>query len=206
MFRNLTDVVKNLLIINVIIYLFLNFTGLGKNLFDYFVLYPIDSQHFQPVQLITNMFNHAPVNPELGMRGSLGYMHIFGNMMTLYFFGPRVEHIWGPKKFLFFYLICGLGADLLHLITGGGPALGASGAISGVLLAFAYMYPNAKVMLLIPPIPLKAKYLVLGLLVFDLYLGITNSRTGIAHFAHIGGAVMGVILIFLFKKNPNFFR
>ena len=126
--------------------------------------------------------------------------------MTLYFFGPRVEHIWGPKKFLFFYLICGLGADLLHLITGGGPALGASGAISGVLLAFAYMYPNAKVMLLIPPIPLKAKYLVLGLLVFDLYLGITNSRTGIAHFAHIGGAVMGVILICLFKKNPNFLR
>jgi len=139
------------------------------------------------------MFNHGNLT------------HLFFNMMALYFFGPNVERVWGPKKFLFFYLLCGLGSILLHVVLGGGGrVVGASGAISGVLLAFAYLYPNAKVMLLIPPIPMKAKFLVVGLLVIDLYLGITGARTGIAHFAHIGGALMGAGLIFFFRKNPGF--
>lgn len=203
--NNLTDVVKNLLIINVIVFLALNFTFLG-GFFNYFVLYPIGSPPFQPIQLVTHMFNHAPINPNLGISSSFGLMHIFGNMMTLYFFGPSVERIWGPKRFLFFYLACGFGAVIMHLIFGGGAVLGASGAIAGVMLAFAYLFPNAKVMLLIPPIPMKAKYLVLGLLVMDLYLGLTSSNTGIAHFAHIGGALMGVLLIWFFLKSPGFMR
>jgi len=203
MFR-LTDVVKNLLIINVIVYIALNFTMLS-NFYDYFVLYPLGSEMFQPVQLITSIFNHAPINPELSRGGSIGLMHIFGNMLTLCFFGPMLESQWGAKKFLLFYLICGLGADFFHLFAGGGsPVLGASGAIAGVLLAFAYYRPGAKIMLLFPPIPIKAKYLVGGLLLFDLYAGVTSMNTGIAHFAHIGGAAVGLLLLFIFKKNPNF--
>ncbi len=202
----LTDVVKNLLIINVIVYLALNFTMLSS-FFNYFVLYPLGSEQFQPVQLITSMFNHAPIKPELRWGGSIGLMHIFGNMLTLSFFGPMLESFWGPKRFLFFYLLCGLGADFFHLFAGGGsPVLGASGAIAGVLLAFAYYNPSARIMLLFPPIPIKAKYLVGGLLLFDLYAGLTSMGTGIAHFAHIGGAVVGAILIFFFKKNPDFLK
>lgn len=207
MFR-LTDVVKNLLIINVIIYCALNFTWFS-NMFEYFVLYPVRWDEFQPVQILTSMFNHAPINPELrGMWGGrIGLIHIFGNMLTLCFFGPWIESYWGPKRFLFFYLICGLGAGILHLVMNTNSlALGASGAIAGVLVAFAYFNPSAKIMLLFPPIPIKAKYLVGGLLLFDLYAGLTGMGTGIAHFAHLGGAGVGALLIFIFKKNPNFLR
>ncbi len=202
----LTDVVKNLLIINVIVYLALNFTMLSS-FFNYFVLYPLGSDQFQPVQLLTSMFNHAPINPELRWGGSIGLMHIFGNMLTLCFFGPALENYWGPKRFLLFYLLCGFGADFFHLFAGGGsPVLGASGAIAGVLLGFAYYNPSAKIMLLFPPIPIKAKYLVGGLLLFDLYAGLTSMGTGIAHFAHLGGAMVGAILLFFFKKNPDFLK
>jgi len=184
--NQLSEVVKNLLIINVIIYFAINLSFLNQYA-HFFEFYPIGSTGFRPVQILTHMFNHGNLT------------HLFFNMMALYFFGPNVERVWGPKKFLFFYLLCGLGSILLHVVLGGGGrVVGASGAISGVLLAFAYLYPNAKVMLLIPPIPMKAKFLVVGLLVIDLYLGITGARTGIAHFAHIGGALMGVGLIFFF--------
>ena len=202
----LTDVVKNLLIINVVVFITLNFTMLS-NFFEYFVLYPLGSSKFEPVQLITSMFNHAPINANLRWGGSIGLMHIFGNMLTLCFFGPMLESYWGPKKFLFFYMVCGLGASCLHLFAdGNSPVLGASGAIAGLLLAFAYYNPSAKIMLLFPPIPIKAKYLVGGVLLFDLYAGLTNMGTGIAHFAHIGGAAIGALLVFMFKKNPDFLR
>lgn len=191
---NLTDVVKNLLIINVIIYFGVKYTFI-QNYFEYFRYYPYDSDFFHPVQIVTHMFNHG------------NEPHLFFNMLALFFFGPNVESIWGPRKFLFFYLACGMGSLILHILLGGNTiVVGASGAISGVLLAFAYLFPNAKIMLLIPPIPMKAKYLVGMLLLADLYLGVTGSRTGIAHFAHLGGALMGAGLIFLFKKNPGFMR
>jgi len=177
----LTDVVKNLLIINVLLYVALNFTFLG-NFFEYYEL-------------------------RRYWGGSIGIMHIFGNMLTLCFFGPMLERLWGPKRFLFFYLACGLGAGLLHLLVNtNSHALGASGAIAGVLLAFAYYNPSARIMLLFPPIPIKAKYLVGGVLLFDLFAGLTGMRTGIAHFAHLGGALIGALLVFSFNKNPNFLR
>ena len=194
MMYSLTDVVKNLLIINVIVFFAVHMLFL-QTLGDYFVYYPYDSDGFRPIQIVTHMFNHAHIP------------HLFFNMLSLFFFGPNVERMWGPRRFLFFYLVCGLGSLLLHITIGGNSAVvGASGAIAGVLLAFAYLFPNAKIMLLIPPIPIKAKYLVAMLLAFDLYMGITNSNTGIAHFAHIGGALAGAGLIFVFKKNPNFMR
>ena len=189
---NLTEVVKNLLIINAIIYFGVKYTFIN-NYIEYFLYFPFGTESFHPVQIVTHMFNHA------------NEPHLFFNMLTLFFFGPNVERVWGPKKFLFFYLACGLGSLALHILLGGNTiVVGASGAISGVLLSFAYLFPNAKIMLLIPPIPMKAKYLVGILLAVDLYLGLSGTRTGIAHFAHLGGALMGGLLIFYFKRNPGF--
>lgn len=188
---NLTGVVKNLIFINAIIFLAVNLPFFTQ-FRHYFILYPITSDAFVPVQLLTHMFNHG------------GVAHLFFNMMALYFFGPPVEQYWGPKKFLIYYFIAGLGAVVFHVLFGGySPVLGASGAISGVLLAFAVMFPDARVMLLIPPIPLRAKYLVMILLGVDLVLGISRSSTGIAHFAHIGGAVFGYLMILLWRRFPG---
>lgn len=191
---NLTGVVKNLIIINVIIFLAVSLPFF-QQFRHFFILYPIGGPSFEPVQLVTHMFNHGSIT------------HLFFNMMALFFFGPPVEQMWGPKKFLAFYFIAGLGAVFFHVLFGSlNPVLGASGAISGVLLAFAVLFPEAKVMLLIPPIPLKAKYLVMILLGIDLFLGITRSNTGIAHFAHIGGAAFGFLMIFIWRKFPGFMR
>lgn len=196
--NNLTDVVKNLLIINVIVFLALKLPYFSQWT-EYFVYIPFEYSNAHPVGIVSHMFSH------------MSPTHIFFNMLTLYFFGPNVERVWGPKRFLFFYLLCGLGSIGLHMLVDGGSALGASGAISGVLLAFAYLYPEAKVMLLIPPIPMKAKYMVGMLLAVDLYLGLTGTDlfpgvAKIAHFAHLGGAITGALLILLFRKQPTFMR
>ena len=194
MMYNITDVVKNLLFINAIVFFAVQLPFFN-HFAQYFVFFPFGSSNFHPIQIVTHMFNHGNIP------------HLFFNMLTLFFFGPNVERVWGPRKFLFFYLLCGLGALALHIILGGHSAVvGASGAISGVLLAFAFLFPNAKIMLLIPPIPMKAKYLVGILLMVDLYLGLTGAATGIAHFAHIGGALTGALLILFFRKNANFLR
>ena len=188
---NLTDVVKNLLFINVIVFLVMNLP-MTSSMRDYFILYPIGSSGFRPVQLVTHMFSHGNM------------AHLFFNMLVLYFFGPNVERVWGPKKFLLYYFFCGFGAIVLHVLFGGNaPVLGASGAISGVLLAFAMLFPNAQVMLLIPPIPMKAKYLVLLVVAYDLYLGLSSHNTGIAHFAHLGGILFGFLLIMFWRKYPS---
>lgn len=187
----ITDVVKHLIIINAIIFVAINLPVLSS-LRDYFILYPPQTPYFRPVQLVTHMFMH----------GSM--MHLLFNMIALFFFGPSVESLWGPKKFLFFYLFCGLGAMIGHLTLGSmAPVVGASGAIAGVLLAFAMLFPNAQVMLLIPPIPMKAKYLVLIILIIDIYMGLTNADSKIAHFAHLGGAFFGGLLILYWRKFPS---
>lgn len=187
----ITDVVKHLIIINAIVFIGTRLPLLSS-LEPYFILYPPPSNFFKPVQLVTHMFMH----------GSMG--HLFFNMLALFFFGPNVESVWGPKKFLLFYFFCGIGAMVGHLLLGGGsPVVGASGAIAGVLLAFAVLFPNAQVMLLIPPIPMKAKYLVLIILVIDLYMGLTMADSRIAHFAHLGGAVFGGLLILYWRKFPS---
>ena len=188
--NNLTEVVKQLIIINVIIFIGTSLPMLA-NLRNYFILFPPSTSYFKPIQLVTHMFMHADMG------------HLFFNMFALYFFGPMTERVWGAKKFLVFYLLCGAGAMGLHLLIGGGsPVLGASGAISGVVLAFAMLFPNAKVMLLIPPIPMKAKHMVLVFLGIDLFLGLSSYNTGIAHFAHLGGALFGFLLILFWRKFP----
>ncbi|WP_394853507.1 rhomboid family intramembrane serine protease [Flavobacterium capsici] len=241
----MTETVKQLLIINIIFYIGSQFVDLAYPLFS---LYYPENDLFRFWQPITSMFMHAPM-PNL--------MHIVFNMFGLIMFGSPLEHFWGTKKFLFFYISCGLGAALLHLgfsyyeynsvvnslkeagisdqvigiISREGkynqeilnvvplskleqlyasyniPSLGASGAIYGLLTAFAFMFPNAELMMLFIPVPIKAKYFVPGLIALDLFLGLKGNSlfgsggTGVAHFAHIGGAITGFIMMWFWKKN-----
>lgn len=143
---------------------------------------------FAPWQLISYGFLH----------GGLG--HLFFNMFALYMFGLPIERLWGTRRFLIFYFFCMIGAGLVQLLvaglTGGEyPTIGASGAVFGLLLAYGMMYPNATIMLLIPPIPMKAKYFVVGYGILTLFFGVTGTAAGIAHFAHLGGMAFGFVLI-----------
>ena len=161
------------------------------------------STEFQPFQLVTHMFMHA----------SMG--HLFFNMFGLYIFGPFVERTIGVKKFFQLYFIAGFGAMLLHLGVDflqygqviyhpdfvGIPMLGASGALMGVVAAFATLFPNMRVQLLIPPVSMKAKYMALLFIGLDLFLGLSGSNSGVAHFAHVGGALFGFLFIRLFGSN-----
>lgn len=135
----------------------------------------------------------------------------------MFFLGPYVERAIGPKKFLIFYFLSAFGAALLHLavryyyisvvgdVSGINiPVLGASGAVYGVVIGFGYLFPNAQLMLLIPPIPIRAKYLAVGLVAMDLVFGFSGTASGVAHFAHIGGAITGFLVLYFWRKNRSF--
>ncbi|MGJ8731775.1 rhomboid family intramembrane serine protease [Cellulophaga fucicola] len=236
----LTDVIKHLIIINVIF--FLATQVLGDQMYQWFSLWFPENENFQLWQLVSHMFMHG------------GFMHIAFNMYALYAFGTPLEQIWGKKKFLFFYFSAGIGAALIHsgvnyyyfnkgldAIVNSGiskeqvigiiaegkympdwynlaskgtidnflsayntPAVGASGAIYGVLVAFGMMFPNAELMMIFLPIPIKAKYFIPVLIGIDLFSGVTGYSLfggGIAHFAHVGGAIFGFIMMWYWKKN-----
>jgi membrane associated rhomboid family serine protease len=231
-------VVKNLLIINVLMYLATIAIKQAFNfdLNDTLGLYFVGSPWFSPYELISHMFMH----------GSLG--HIFFNMFALWMFGKVLEQVWGSKRFFIYYMITGLGAAFLHsmvlylqlhplmeyaretygivkftpevvdqlynmsdiqaktlavgLIT---PTIGASGAVFGLLLAFGMLFPNTQLMLLFPPIPIRAKYFVIGYGLIELYLGIMQPGSNVAHFAHLGGMLFGFVMIKLWKKDRNAF-
>jgi membrane associated rhomboid family serine protease len=164
--------------------------GSGLTLSDVFehygALFPIGSGYFRPWQYVTYMFLHA------------NFIHIFFNMLALWMFGMEIEGIWGTRRFLTFYFICGLGAALLHtivtpLLGQGGPTIGASGAIMGVMVAFGMAFPD-RIIFVSFFLPIKAKYFVLIYAAFDLYNGITGVD-GVAHFAHLGGALTGFLLL-----------
>lgn len=256
----ITDVVKHLLIINLlmaaVIWMFPQWR-------DFLALYYPLSENFHPVQVVSHFFLHA------------GMFHLFFNMYALFMFGPPVETLYGPKRFLFYYLFCAFGAALLHslynwydfsqlqaaidtfhaapgydtywaffekvnmrMLTESGkasvevaskaflqgdlqyyersaqlmetildrkmnvPAVGASGAIYGLLLAFGMQFPNAELMLIFLPIPIKAKYFIPLLMAVELYLGTQNfAWDNIAHFAHLGGALSGLLLILYWRKT-----
>lgn len=234
------EVVKNLLIINVLM-LLATFVAFQSNvdLADILGLHHWSSKQFRPHQLVTYMFMHG------------GGAHLFFNMFALYMFGQVLEQVWGAKKFLVFYLITGIGAGIIQLIVTElriqsllsdiDPALyqmvledgleirnqgknfvdevarelnnlinistvGASGAVFGILLAFGMLFPNTRLMLLIPPIPMKAKYFVLIYGALELYLGIANNPAdNVAHFAHLGGMLFGYLLIKYWKTQRNTF-
>ena len=266
----LTDVVKQLLIINVLFFIADSlhdqgvFTVLDMDLFALF--YP-ESENFRPYQIVTHFFMHGNVP------------HLFFNMFALVMFGSALEQLWGPKRFLFFYIVCALGAALIHTLVNyfeiGGihqaievfkaapsydsyiaflennaifrnslnasgqsllnelgenlqngvagaateasntltqishmlvnnypPVVGASGAIYGLLLGFGMLFPNVELMLIFLPIPIKAKYFIPILMVVELFLGINQfSWDNIAHFAHLGGALFGFLLVVYWKKT-----
>lgn len=199
----ITDVVRHLLIINVLVYFAAELFGVSGYLAVYYPSQEVGL--FRPYQIVTYMFMHGDIS------------HLFFNMIGLFFFGPPIEMVWGPKRFLFYYFFTGLGALVLHfmvkyielhymhapldilLI----PMVGASGAIFGVLAAYAMLFPNNIIQLLFPPIALKAKYLVLIYAFLELSMGVSNLNAGgggIAHFAHIGGALSGLLLIIYWRK------
>jgi len=217
-FSNLSPVVKNLLIINLLC--FIPFVALSAEQYDnlvvsHFALFYFDSPLFKPWQIITYMFLHG------------GWTHILFNMFALFSFGPIVEYSIGSKRFFNLYFICGIGAVVLqmlvqayevHSMTGSftlghmqisdpgtiarlqgiydGPILGASGAIFGLLIAFGMLYPNMELMILFIPVPVKAKYIIPVYVVIELFLGVSQfAGDDVAHFAHIGGALLGFIMV-----------
>jgi len=226
-------IVKNLLIINVLVFLAQLIFSKQYGLTQKLMLRPIipeklrtllmeenvlsDSDKFQPYQIATHMFAHAPTM----------LFHILFNMFTLWMFGRVLENVWGAKRFLLFYLACGIGAAALHLgmqyfrseqlleavLANDGaaitklqgalsPALGASGAIMGVMAGFAYLFPNSQLYIMFIPFPVKAKYAILGLMAIDLFGGFANiSGDRIAHFAHLGGALTGLIIVLIWNKT-----
>ena len=149
---------------------------------------------FEPWQLISYGFLHG------------GWAHLFFNMFAFYMFGLPIERAWGTQRFVVFYVVCLIGAGLVQLLVAhiSGeiyPTIGASGAVFGILLAFGMMYPNTRLMLLFPPIPVKAKWFVLGYGVLTLVMGITGTMAGVAHFAHLGGMLFGLILILYWGRQ-----
>jgi len=221
-------VVKNLLIINILLFV-ATYLLPNLNLGNLLAVYYFDSPNFRFWQPITYMFMH----------GGIG--HIFFNMFALYSFGSLLESRWGAKKFLIFYFITGLGALALqmavqayevHSVLGqvtlfqgwekqinseeavatlqgvyGSQMVGASGAIFGLLVAFGMLYPNAELLILFIPVPVKAKYIIPVYILIELSLGIAQIQgDSIAHYAHLGGALIGFILVKIWKdKNTNFY-
>ncbi len=177
--------VKHLLIVNLLVFVALSNPMLYRFLMEFGALWPIGSGLFIPTQLVTYMFLHA------------GFGHIIFNLFALWIFGQGIENFWGTKRFATYYFLTGIGAALIHMWIGGtgAPTVGASGAVFGILLAFGMMFPDRYIIMLIPPIPIKAKYFVAIFGVFELVSGLMRPDSGIAHFAHLGGMVVGYILI-----------
>lgn len=221
-FQVLPVVIKNLIIINGLVWLAQ--ITIGQDLIsieNLFALHHFSSQFYQPWQYITYMFLHS----------SESFFHILFNMFALWMFGSTLENLWGPGRFLIFYLVCGLGAGItqalaltydisqytalfdagkisveeLYMMTNV-PTLGASGAVMGIFAAFAYTFPNSQMIILPIPFPIKAKWALLGLAVLDLIGGVSSASTGIAHFAHLGGALVGIIIVMIWnRKNRRHF-
>jgi membrane associated rhomboid family serine protease len=161
----------------------------------YFALWPLGSPipEFWPWQLLTYGFLHGDL------------WHIFFNMFALWMFGRDLERIMGARRFLTYFLTCVIGAGIVQLIVAGlqggvYPTIGASGGVFGILLAYGMAFPNNTVMLLFPPIPMKAKYFVLIFGLLELFLGVSGATPGIAHFAHLGGMLFGFLLLRYWRR------
>ena len=234
-FSMLPLVTKRLIILNGLVFLFTHIVNVAGNLIPTLGLFYFQSDNFFATQIVSHMFTHG------------GFAHIFFNMFALFIFGGPLERVWGPKRFLTFYFITGLGAVILHqfvdylqiqsalgalsesarafaaqeglpaLIENAGrymetqseqaamqsiynilntPVVGASGAVFGVLAGFAMLFPNTELMLLFFPMPIKAKYFVPVYAAIELFLGVSQiGQSNIAHFAHLGGALFGFLLV-----------
>lgn len=193
---NVPKAVKHIILINV---LMLVLTYLNNPLMSkWFALNPI-SFLWKPWQLVTYMFMHG------------GFGHLFFNMYTLFIFGSVLENVWGTKKFLTFYFVTGIGAALVNIgvqyLTGSfALTVGASGAIYGILMGYAMLYPDSRLTLLFPPVSMKAKWFVLIFAGIELLLGISNNPAdNVAHFAHLGGLIFAFLLIMFWKKRHRLY-
>ena len=214
---NVPAAVKNIIIINVLVMIM---TSLNREfMFEHFALFYPTSPFFHWWQPVTHMFMHG------------GFWHLFFNMYTLYIFGSVLERVWGTRKFLVFYFVTGLGAALIHTgvewiqmqswlgqaAEGSAaalssihalkmtPTVGASGAIYGVLMGYAMLYPDSVLTLIFPPVSMKAKWFVLIFAAIELLTGVTGTGGGIAHFAHLGGLIFGYLLILFWKRNHTLY-
>ena len=218
--RNIPVITKNLLIINVLVFVATYaLRGLNIDLDTLLGLHFILAPDFRVWQFVTYMFMHG------------GVTHLLMNMFMLWMFGMVVENVWGPKKFLFYYMVCGLGAGVCQELAQYGTyvveglaqyetlriansiipmseylnmmnTVGASGAIYGVLLAFGMLFPEERMFIIPIPVPIKAKWIVIGSVVVELFSAIGTSNDGVAHLAHLGGMLFGFILIRYWKKHP----
>ena len=218
--NRIPDVVKNLLAINILMF-FASFVmeKQGINLTNILGLHFFKANDFAPYQFFTYMFMHS------------GFAHLFFNMFALYMFGSVLERVWGPKRFLVYYLVAGVGAGLLQELVqyigfvqeglanyktvqipsvGIMPmgeflnlwtTVGASGAVYAILLGFGMLFPNEKMFVFPLPFAIKAKFFVIGYAVIELLLGISNSSDGIAHFAYLGGMLFGLVMILYWRKK-----
>ena len=190
-------VVKNLLIINALVFLATSLLPVGDRLVHYGAL-SLGVPWFHTYQYVTYMFIHA------------NFEHLFFNMFALWMFGRTLEYRLGSQRFLIYYMVCGIGAALIQYgvaqLLGELPMflVGASGAVMGLLLAFGVLYPNATFMLLIPPIPMKAKWFVIIYAVIELFLG-WRGVGQVAHFAHVGGMVWGLLLLYYWKRRGTLY-
>ena len=212
MFQQITPIVRNLLIANIAVYMIQRVFKIDiETIFAYHNFSMHEMGLFNPIQIFSYMFLH----------GSSG--HIFGNMFGLFMFGPMLERFMGSKRFLILYIVSGVGAALLY----GGinlyeiskyttdspqynqmmttPMVGASGAIFGMLGGFARLFPNTEMIIFPLPIPIKAKYLVSLYALFEIFAGVSNIMPGVAHFAHIGGLIFGILLINYWNKKKDRF-
>ncbi len=217
--NTIPTITKNLLIINILLFLAAFVAkGYGIDLTEYLGLHFFMGENFNVAQLISYMFMHG------------GFTHIFFNMFALWMFGRVLEQMWGPRRFLFYYLVCGIGAGFIQEVvqyvhyatvlseysavnTGlevipmqeylnGMVTVGASGAVYAILLAFGMTFPNMPMFVFPLPVPIKAKYFVIGYALIELYAGLANNLgDNVAHFAHLGGMVFGLILILYWRKN-----
>lgn len=231
-FQNLHPVTKNLLIINLIVWAVINLFSRGDVIIEYGALYYMGSPFFKPYQLITYMFIQRD------------FMHLFFNMFALFMFGRTLEYVLGSKRFLFYYISCGIGAALIQMgvfaiiigdyqlpetirealisgkesvliptsdynefVHGLGqyfviPTIGASGAIYGILLGFGMLFPNQPLYIMFIPVPIKAKWMVLGYGVIELLQGLGQFQgDNVAHFAHLGGMIIGLFIILYWKRK-----
>lgn len=194
-------ITRALLIANVVIFGLQQLTG--NALMVPFALWPIASPQFpgapsfQIWQLLTYGFMHG------------GLTHLFFNMFALYMFGGEVERLLGPRHFLLYYLVCVVGAAVAQIFVMGNmnqmpvPTVGASGGVFGLLLAFGMAWPHRRLMLLFPPIPMPAWLFVTLYGALELYLGVTGSGAGVAHFAHLGGMAAGYVLLMYWRGRPR---
>ena len=214
---NLPTAIKNIIVINVLVMLM---TYLNEDfMYEKFALFYPTSPFFHWWQPVTHMFMHG------------GFWHLFFNMYTLFIFGTVLERVWGTRKFLIFYFVPGLGAAAIHTgvewiqmqnwigaaaegsiaaqnsihMLKMTPTVGASGAIYGVLMGYAMLYPDYVLTLIFPPISLKAKWFVLVFAAIELLTGVTGVGGGIAHFAHLGGLIFGYLLIWYWKKRHTLY-